>query len=139
MPPGIDRLAGWRTAVQEAGLGEALVETGDFAPASGTRAMQRLLDRGEPLDAVFAGNDQMAAGAYTAIQGRGLRIPEDIAVVGFDDDSFATSVTPALTTVHHPIIELGKKMAETLVNLIEGNPTDRVTMLPTSLVVRDSV
>lgn len=139
MPPGIDRLAGWRTAVREAGLGDALVEIGDFTQVSGTRAMQRLLDRGEPLDAVFAGNDQMAAGAYAAIQGRGLRIPEDIAVVGFDDDSFATSVTPALTTVHHPIIELGKKMAETLVNLIEGIPTDRVTMLPTSLVVRDSV
>ncbi|GAA1111109.1 LacI family DNA-binding transcriptional regulator [Arthrobacter flavus] len=139
MPPGIDRLAGWRTAVQEAGLGEALVETGDFTQVSGTRAMQSLLDRGDPLDAVFAGNDQMAAGAYTAIQGRGLRIPEDIAVVGFDDDSFATSVTPALTTVHHPIIELGGKMAETLVNLIEGIPTDRVTVLPTSLVIRDSV
>lgn len=139
MPPGIDRLAGWRTAVREAGLGEALVEAGDFTQMSGTRAMQRLLDRGDPLDAVFAGNDQMAAGAYTAIQGRGLRIPEDIAVVGFDDDSFATSVTPALTTVHHPIIELGMKMAETLVNLIEGIPTERVTMLPTSLVVRDSV
>lgn len=139
MPPGIDRLAGWRTAVRESGLPEGLVEIGDFTQASGTQAMHRLLDRGETIDAVFAGNDQMAAGAYLAIQGRGLRIPEDIAVVGFDDDSFATSVTPALTTVHHPIIELGMKMAETLVNLIEGNPTDRVTMLPTSLVIRDSV
>ena len=139
MPPGIDRLAGWRTAVRESGLPEGLVEIGDFTQASGTQAMHRLLNRDEPLDAVFAANDQMAAGAYLAIQGRGLRIPEDIAVVGFDDDSFATSVTPALTTVHHPIIELGMKMAETLVNLIEGNPTERVTMLPTSLVIRDSV
>lgn len=100
--------------------------------------MHRLLDRGLPLDAVFVANDQMAAGAYTAIQGRGLRIPEDVAVVGFDDDSFATSVTPALTTVHHPIVELGKTMAETLVNLIEGRPTDRVTRMPTSLVIRES-
>ncbi|WP_196821786.1 LacI family DNA-binding transcriptional regulator [Arthrobacter sp. CAN_A6] len=139
MPPGIDRLAGWRAAVREAGLGEGLVEIGEFTVASGAQAMHRLLDRGAPIDAVFAANDQMAAGAYTAIQGRGLRIPEDIAVVGFDDDSFATSVSPALTTVHHPIVELGKKMAETLVNLIEGNPTDRVTRLPTSLVIRDSV
>jgi DNA-binding LacI/PurR family transcriptional regulator len=139
MPPGIDRLAGWRTAMQEAGRGEGLVEVGDFTLASGARAMHRLLDRGAPIDAVFAANDQMAAGAYTAIQGRGLRIPEDVAVVGFDDDSFATSVTPALTTVHHPIIELGKKMAETLVNLIEGKPADRVTRMPTSLVIRDSV
>ncbi|MEX5306906.1 LacI family DNA-binding transcriptional regulator [Kocuria sp. CPCC 205258] len=139
MPPGIDRLAGWRTAVREAGLDDQLVEVGDFTLASGARAMQRLLDRGRPVDAVFAANDQMAAGAYTVIQGRGLRIPEDIAVVGFDDDSFATSVTPALTTVNHPIVELGRKMAETLVDMIEGRPTDRVTIMPTSLVLRDSV
>ena len=129
MPPGIDRLAGWRTAVREAGLDDQLVEVGDFTLASGARAMQRLLGRGRPVDAVFAANDQMAAGAYTVIQGRGLRIPEDIAVVGFDDDSFATSVTPALTTVNHPIVELGRKMAETLVDMIEGRPTDRVTIM----------
>ncbi len=139
MPPGIDRLAGWRTAVRESGLGEGLAEVGEFTVDSGARAMQRLLDRGQPIDAVFAANDQMAAGAYTAIQGRGLRVPGDVAVVGFDDDTFATAVSPALTTVHHPIIELGKKMAETLVDLIEGRPADRVTRLPTSLVIRDSV
>lgn len=138
MPPGLDRLAGWRTAIREAGLSDSLVEFGDFTLGSGAQAMHRLLDRGLPLDAVFVANDQMAAGAYTAIQGRGLRIPEDVAVVGFDDDSFATSVTPALTTVHHPIVELGKTMAETLVNLIEGRPTDRVTRMPTSLVIRES-
>lgn len=138
MPPGIDRLAGWRTAVREAGLGDELVEVGDFTLASGARAMQRLLDRGRPIDAVFAANDQMAAGAYTTIQGRGLRIPEDIAVVGFDDDSFATSVTPALTTVNHPIVELGRRMAETLVDMIEGRPAERVTIMSTSLVLRDS-
>lgn len=139
MPPGLDRLAGWRTAVLEAGLGDGLVEKGDFTLVSGAQAMHRLLDRGVPIDAVFAANDQMAAGAYTVIQGRGLRIPEDIAMVGFDDDSFATSVTPALTTVRHPIIELGKKMAETLVDLIEGKPTEHVTTMSTSLAIRDSV
>lgn len=139
MPPGVDRLAGWRTAMREAGLDEHLQEQGDFSLISGTQAMNRLLDRKVPLDAVFAANDQMAAGAYAAIKGRGLRIPEDIAVVGFDDDSFATSVTPALTTVHHPIEELGEQMARTLVNLIEGKPTERVTQISTSLVIRDSV
>lgn len=139
MPPGVDRLAGWRTAMREAGLDDHLQELGDFSLASGTQAMNRLLDRGQPIDAVFAANDQMAAGAYTAIKARGLRIPEDIAVAGFDDDSFATSVTPALTTVHHPIGELGKQMARTLVNLIEGRETERVTQISTSLVIRDSV
>ena len=80
----------------------------------------------------------MAAGAYAVIKERGLRIPEDIAVVGFDDDYYATSLTPALTTIHHPIAALGEKMAELLVELIEGRPAERIHRLPTSLVVRES-
>lgn len=138
MPPGVDRLAGWRTALLQAGLDDALVETGDFTVTSGAAAMRRLLDRGKPLDGLFAANDQMAAGAYSAIKERGLRIPEDIAVVGFDDDYYATSLSPALTTIHHPIAALGEKMAEVLVELIEGRPAEHIHRLPTSLVVRES-
>ncbi|MCC3293482.1 LacI family transcriptional regulator [Arthrobacter sp. zg-Y411] len=138
MHPGVDRLAGWRGEVLRAGLTDALVEIGDFTVASGAAAMRRLLDRGAPLDGVFAANDQMAAGAYSVIRERGLRIPEDIAVVGFDDDYYATSLTPALTTIHHPISLLGEKMAEVLVDLIEGRPAERITRLPTSLVERES-
>ncbi|MCC3269265.1 LacI family transcriptional regulator [Arthrobacter gengyunqii] len=138
MPPGVDRLEGWRATLLAAGLNDALVETGDFTVTSGAAAMRRLLDRGKPLDGVFAANDQMAAGAYSVIKERGLRIPEDIAVVGFDDDYYATSLSPALTTIHHPIAALGEKMAELLMELIEGRPTERVHRLPTSLVVRDS-
>ncbi|MCC9145337.1 MULTISPECIES: LacI family DNA-binding transcriptional regulator [unclassified Arthrobacter] len=138
MPPGVDRLAGWRAALASGGLNDALVEVGDFTVASGAAAMRRLLDRGKPIDGIFAANDQMAAGAYSVIKERGLRIPEDIAVVGFDDDYYATTVSPALTTIHHPISALGEKMAELLVELIEGRPAARVYRLPTSLVVRDS-
>ncbi|MGF9649675.1 LacI family DNA-binding transcriptional regulator [Pseudarthrobacter oxydans] len=138
MPPGIDRLNGWRSAMAEAGFEDSLVEYGDFTLASGAKAMRRLLASGRPVDGLFVANDQMAAGAYTVLQERGLRIPQDIAVVGFDDDSFATSVNPPLTTVHHPIIEMGKKMAEILVDLIEGKDADRVTRIPTSLVIRES-
>ena len=138
MHPGVDRLSGWRKAVRQGNLSDALVEIGDFTVASGAVAMRRLLDRGRPLDAVFAANDQMAAGAYTVLKERGLRIPDDVAVVGFDDDYYATSVSPALTTIHHPISLLGEKMAEVLVDLIEGRPAGRITRLPTSLVVRDS-
>ena len=138
MPPGVDRLAGWRTTLLQAGLDDALVETGDFTVTSGAAAMRRLLDRGKPLDALFAANDQMAAGAYSVIKERGLRIPEDIAVVGFDDDYYARTLSPALTTIHHPIAALGEKMAELLVELIEGRPAERIHRLPTSLVVRES-
>ncbi|NQX11796.1 LacI family DNA-binding transcriptional regulator [Microbacteriaceae bacterium VKM Ac-2855] len=138
MPPGVDRLSGWRRALTDAGLSDALVEVGDFSPESGTAAMQRLLDRGEPIDAVFAANDQMAIGAYTAIYAAGLRIPEDIAVVGFDDDLFARSAVPALTTMHQSPPDLGARMAESLVALIAGHPVERVTLMPTTLVVRRS-
>jgi len=138
MPPGVDRLAGWRSGLAAAGLDDALVEYGDFTVSSGAAAMRRLLARGKPMDGLFAANDQMAAGAHAVIKEHGLRIPEDIAVVGFDDDLFATSVSPALTTVHHPISDLGEKMARMLVELIEGRPAHRVCRLPTSLVVRDS-
>jgi LacI family transcriptional regulator len=138
MPPGIDRVNGWKKAMAEAWLDDSLIQYGDFTLASGAKAMRRLLGTGRPVDGLFVANDQMAAGAYTVLHERGIRIPQDVAVVGFDDDSFATSVDPQLTTVHHPIIEMGKKMAEILVNLIEGKDPDRVTQIPTSLVVRES-
>lgn len=138
MHAGVDRLAGWRSELQAARLDDSLVETGDFTVASGAAAMRRLLDRGRNIDGLFAANDQMAAGAYSVLRERGLRIPEDVAVVGFDDDYYATSLTPALTTIHHPISALGEKMAEVLVDLIEGRPANHATRLPTSLVVRES-
>ncbi|HEY0260683.1 MAG TPA: LacI family DNA-binding transcriptional regulator [Lacisediminihabitans sp.] len=138
MPPGVDRLEGWRRAVQDRGLDETLVEFGDFTPASGADAMRRLLDRGIPIDAVVVANDQMAMGAYTTLRERGLRIPEDVAVVGFDDNYFGLTASPPLTTVHQPSVELGRAMAEVLVKIIEGHPVDQVTILPTELVVRES-
>jgi LacI family transcriptional regulator len=139
MPPGLDRLEGWRQAVRDYGLDNtSLVEYGDFTPVSGADAMRRLLSRGIPIDAVVAANDQMAVGAYTAIREQGMRIPDDIAVVGFDDNYFGLTATPPLTTVHQPSVELGSTMAEVLVKLIEGTPVEHVTILPTSLIVRQS-
>ncbi len=138
MPPGVDRLSGWRKALAAHGLDQTLVEFGDFAPESGTAAMRRLLGRGVPIDALFAANDQMAAGAYLAILEAGLSIPDDIAVVGFDDDYYAKTTAPPLTTVHQPSVRLGATMAEVLVKRIEGEPVDRVTILPAELVIRQS-
>lgn len=138
MPPGVDRLVGWREAVERHHLTPGPVEIGDFTPASGTAAMKRILESGARVDAVFAANDQMAIGAYQAIREAGLRIPQDIAVVGFDDDFFSESASPALTTVHQPKVEMGREMARLLVRLIEGEPVETVTKLTTSLVLRES-
>ena len=138
MPPGVDRLRGFQSALDDAGLAVAGVEFGDFSPASGAIAMRRLLEHDPTIDAVFAANDQMAIGAYSAIAESGRTIPGDIAVVGFDDDRYAATAMPPLTTVHQPSVEMGAEMARTLVRLIEGVETPATTLLPTSLVVRQS-
>lgn len=139
MHAGIERLHGWQSALREAGLDASLVEIGDFTEESGAQAMRRLLERGEKIDGLFTANDQMAVGAYSVLAEHNLSIPGDIAVVGFDDDAFATSVTPALTTVHHPIDQIGARMTKVLLSLIEGEPAEPEVRLSTSLVVRDSV
>ncbi|HVX06953.1 LacI family DNA-binding transcriptional regulator [Humibacter sp.] len=138
MPAGFDRELGWRRAMTEAGLDTGLIEWGDFSPASGAMAMRRLLARKVPLDAVFAANDQMALGAYAVIAESGLSIPDDIAVVGYDDDALGSAAAPALTTMHQSMTELGAAMAEKLVKLIEGEPAEHATILQTRLIVRGS-
>ena len=138
MPPGVDRLRGWREAVDAAGLADDLVEVGGFSPASGADAMARLLERDPSVDAVFFANDQMAAGAYPVLRERGLSIPGDIAVAGFDDDPLGTALSPTLTTVHQPSSELGAGMAAALVRLIAKEQIERASIMPTSLVIRES-
>ena len=138
MPAGIDRLRGFQEAMTAAGLDPTLVEVGDFSPASGADAMRALLARGEPIDGVFAASDRMAAGVYTALRERGLRVPEDVGVVGFDDDYLAESAVPPLTTVRQPNQEFGRAMAEVLLRLVAGEAADPLTLVPTTLVVRQS-
>ena len=138
MPPGVDRLRGFTTAVRAAGLPADAIEYGDFSPAAGAIAMRRLLEKHPDLDAVFAANDQMAMGAYSAIAEAGRVVGEDISVVGFDDDRYAATAVPPLTTVHQPSLEMGAEMARTLVRLIDGEEVPPTTTLPTSLVVRQS-
>lgn len=138
MPPGLDRLEGWREALIGAGLTPGAVEFGDFTAGSGTAAMQRLLKRGEPMDALFVANDQMAVGACSVLRRAGLVVPDDVAVVGFDDSFFSASADPALTTVHQPLVEMGAEMARVLVNIIEGRPVATATVLEGTLVVRAS-
>ncbi|MCS5735854.1 LacI family DNA-binding transcriptional regulator [Herbiconiux daphne] len=138
MPAGIDRLNGWRESIDAAGGDPALIEIGDFSQSSGADAMNRLLDRGVPIDGVFVANDQMAAGAVQVLRTRGLSVPGDVAVVGYDDDTFASTLTPPLTTMHQPSADLGATMAELLVRLIAGEEVPRRTIIPTHLIVRGS-
>lgn len=135
------RLDGWRAALETAGLdaGDAWVEVADFSAESGRAATERLLARVRP-DALVAGNDVVAFGAMTALRAAGLRIPDDVAVVGFDDIPLAAHACPPLTTVRLPAVEMGRRAAETLIRRIEGvsEPVGAGDPLATELVVRAS-
>ncbi len=134
---GVNRYLGYREALALAGLSDARVAHGDFGEASGAAGMTRLLDEHPDLDAVFVASDAMAAGALRVLHERGRAVPEDIAVVGFNDVVTAQHTQPRLTTVHQPIEALGREMTRMLVRLINGErPTPLI--LPTELVIRDS-
>lgn len=139
MIAGMDRARGYRDALKERGISllPELVVDADFTDPGGYAAMQQLLQC-KP-DAVFAASDTMAIGAVRAIHEQGLRVPEDIAVVGFDDIPMASRITPPLTTVRQPISRIGAIAADTLIDLIV-NPSDRPQhiILPTELVIRES-
>jgi LacI family transcriptional regulator len=138
MAAGLDRLEGWRRAVEAAGQGTDLIELGDFTPASGADAMRRLLDHGADFDGVFVASAQMASGAMSVLRERGIRVPDDIGMVTFDNDYFAQSTQPPLTTVEQPTVDVGKKMASVLLRLIDGENVETVTMMPTVIIERRS-
>ncbi|MBN9202335.1 MAG: LacI family transcriptional regulator [Microbacterium sp. SCN 70-18] len=140
MPAGVDRLRGYRQALQEAGLLEGPIEDGRFTSDGGTAAMRRMLERGGDLpDAIFIASDLMARGAMSVLTAAGIRVPEDISIVGFDDSPVATSVTPALTTMRQPSFAQGERMASILLDLLAGREAPHVTILETELIPRDSV
>ncbi len=101
--------------------------------------MTRLLKTGSPPDALFIASDLMARGAIAALGRAGLRVPEDVAIVGFDDSPVATSVTPQLTTMRQPSFQQGEDMAGVLLDILAGGSPRHVTILETELIVRDSV
>ncbi|HSP08546.1 MAG TPA: LacI family DNA-binding transcriptional regulator [Candidatus Dormibacteraeota bacterium] len=141
MGAGIDRLRGYREAIREAGLqlDESYEHAGDFGQESGVIAMQELLGRHPDLDAVFCASDVMAAGALATLREKGRRVPQDIAIVGFDDTSIAMSTTPALSSVRQPIEEMGREMASLLLSAIDAvGPGGKQVILATELVVRSS-
>ncbi len=141
-----ERARGWRDALGEAGfvIEENQIVHGDWTAESGSHGLTRLLDQQPNIDAVFASNDQMALGAIQTARRRGLRLPEDLALAGFDDTPEAAFLWPPLTTVSHPLFDVGCTSVKELQRLIdEGKDEDtvthpRTTILQPKLIVRES-
>ncbi|MER5398936.1 LacI family DNA-binding transcriptional regulator [Streptomyces sp. NPDC002599] len=138
-PGGVERLAGYREVLAEAGVeaDDRLIASGDYSRASGEAGAEQLLDRAPDVDAVFVASDLMAQGVLTALRKAGRRVPEDVAVGGFDDSPAATAATPALTTIRQPWDRISSEMVRVLLAQIGGEDPAAV-ILPTELVRRES-
>jgi LacI family transcriptional regulator len=135
------RLDGYRAALESAGVpvDEALTVAGDFYHESGFTGCNRLMGLADPPTAVFAANDQMAMGAIEAIRRRGLRVPQEVSVIGFDDLPEMRWMAPPLTTVRQPLAEMGKVAARTVLRQARGKEVDSPRVeLATELVIRAS-
>jgi len=133
------RLLGYRDALREAGL-EPMVRTGGtWTPTSGAEQAERVLSGETAPTAMMCGNDLLALGAIRAVRERGLSVPEDIAVTGFDDFDFAQFADPALTTVRIPGYDIGRAAGEALIGVLEGDPpAERHVVFPVALELRES-
>jgi LacI family transcriptional regulator len=139
MIAGSDRFAGYCQALRERGLDlqPELVAEGDFSEASGYEAMHRLLPA--LPTAVFVASDTMAEGALRALREAGLRVPQDMAVVGYDDLPNAARISPSLTTVHQPTTQMGAQAVNALIDIIQNPGTHkRQIVLPVELIIRES-
>jgi len=137
----IDRIAGYRAALEEAGvpIHPEYIRPGVFMQQTGYEQTCALLDLPEPPTAIFAGSDLQAMGVYSALRARGISVPETISVIGFDDIPISSMVTPALTTVRQPLFEMGRVAMTMLLRQIAEEPLDYTRVeLATVLVVRES-
>ena len=135
-----NRLAGYLDVLTEQGLplDETLIKPGDWGVDSGYQATQELLRLKQRPTAIFASNDLMALGAIYAIQEAGLRVPEDVAVVGYDDRDFAAWIRPSLTTIRMPSYEMGQAAARLLLEQFAGEELEDATQIPGELIIRQS-
>jgi DNA-binding LacI/PurR family transcriptional regulator len=141
MVAGQDRLAGYRDALYDAGVAvdPESIAVGDFTHEGGAAAMEQLLARRPDLDAVFAASDLMAVGALGVLQAAGRSVPDDIAVVGYDDSPVATTTRPPLTSIRQPVEEMGREMVHLLVESMDrGDRIARQVILATELIQRAS-
>lgn|SRR5579871_220644 len=135
------RLAGYREALERASIpvDSTLIAEGNYMLGDGYRQTLALIQRPDPPTAIFAGNDAQAAGVYQALYEQNIRIPDDMSVIGFDDVMYSAQMSPPLTTIHQPLVEIGRMATNMLLQLISGLPLDSLHVeLSTSLVVRQS-
>ncbi len=135
---GSDRSAGFQAAMRAAGLTDSLVVEGDWTSLSGEDGMRRLLAREPRIDGLVASSDVMAIGALHALREAGRRVPEDVAVVGFDDIDLARHASPPLTTIRQPAADSAQRMIDVLLARLEGASEDSTVELPVELMVRES-
>lgn len=134
------RLDGYRRALVEVGIAPQpdFVIEGNFRRPSGAMAVEMLLMRGRPFSAIFCANDQMAFGARLALYRRGIRVPDDVSLMGFDDQPDSAFMTPPLTTMRQPAEQMGRAAAAALLQLIQGQET-AVPAFAADLIIRESV
>jgi len=134
------RERGYREALESHGISfdRKLVGLGGFDEEQAFLTIQRLISDGMDFDAVFSGDDDASIGVYRALKQTGRLIPQDVAVVGFDDVQFARHLSPALTTVRAPIEEVGREAVRQLTKLIDGEQAEALTLMRTELVIRES-
>ncbi len=136
-----ERAKGYRLALEENGItfDPALYLEGEYSIEVGRKSMKKLMSQSPKPTAVFFGNDEMAIGGIKAAKELGMRVPEDVAVIGFDDIKFAEVMDPPLTTVAQPLHEMGKKAMEILLTLMNGQKTDQdVYTIKSEFKIRDS-
>lgn len=119
-------------------LDPTLIGHGEYDREAARKTIQQMLTDGVRFDAVFSSDDESALGVYSALKDAGIRIPEDISVVGFDDQLLASYIHPPLTTIHAPTREVGQEAARQLIQLIKTGVVEPLTLLPTELVIRQS-
>lgn len=137
MVAGLERLDGYRSALRDSRR-RSIVAVGDFTRESGVVAMRQLLDDDPQLDAVFVASDLMAEGALRTLRQTGRRVPDDVAVIGFDDVEIARYTEPPLTTVRQPINEIGRHLVRQLLRQAAGEEIELALILPTELIIRES-
>jgi len=135
-----ERHRAYRDTLAQAGIAydDQLVASGNYVAPGGVTAMNILLDRGRPFTAVFAANDDSAYGAMLALHRRGIVVPRDVSLVGYDDLPHSSYCIPPLTSVHQPLRELGREAANAIVALIEGRRPPRSALARLDLIVRES-